>query len=346
MFRFGDTFEMFAVTSGDPRTKWTQGFSNFGQIAANGRNGKCFQLFANGSISKTLDYQNTWIIEWATKTVSGNGSFGGASYILRANNVNLATLNVLGDATLQVYAGSSLSSSCFNTSFSLHPLTWYFFQLKIELSGSTDISVTATLKIDGTERGSGSHLSGINVNTLINQFAEGNNHIFSDWAGQGVYLDDLRIMDGQGPSPFDDFLGDLKGLMIVPNGDVQTEWTPFGPGTDHFERVNEQVSDDDITYVKSNTIDQKENYDWEDVPASVGEIKGYQYSLFARKDNEGSRAIRQTEGDDASSGDQEGPDIVLNDNYIYYTWTINNVLDTATFNARRHGWRVIEVPES
>lgn len=332
---FVDSFEHYGTL--DPRTKWTQGAGTYGSITNSGRNGKGFAINAAGEISKTLTYHGEWIVGFAAKVSTAIPNFTSADFLVgRSSGTSIFNLRINADATISLCCNNNAVVIATTTAFSLHPDTWYYFEVHISLSGSSNITVDATLNVDGEEKATGSAASGINILSLLYPHAQINNFIFGSISSANgtTYIDDVYIVSGESA-----FRGDLKILAIYPNGDATpNDWTVNTGSAAHYTYVNEHAPDEDTSYLKSNTVDQTEDFNWEDVAASVGTIKGYQYSLLARKDNEGHRAINHTR-----DGVEEGTKIFLNDDYIYYHKAIDGDISPATFNARTHGFKVKDI---
>ncbi len=99
-------------------------------------------------------------------------------------------------------------------------------------------------------------------------------------------FDDLYVIDDT--SPNDDFLGDIHIYTILPTGDgSHLDWTP-NSGTSHYDRVDENPPDDDVTYVYDSTTGHQDTYTYPSVAGS--DIKGVQLNQYARK---GDGAFRQ-----------------------------------------------------
>lgn len=332
---FVDSFEHYGTL--DPRTKWTQGSGTYGSITNSGRNGKGFAINAAGEIGKTLTYHDEWIVGWAAKVSNAIPNFTSSDFIvIRNGGSSLANIRINADASISVYCNNNGILVATSTSFSLHPDTWYYFELHVIFSGTTNVTVTAELTIDGDEKLNGSVASGMNIVNFLYPFAQANNFLFGSISSANgtTYIDDVYIVSGEST-----LRGDLKILAIYPNGDAApNDWTRNSGTNDHYTYVNEHAPDEDTTYLKSNTVNETEDFEWEDVAASVGTIKGYQYSLLVRKDNEGHRAINHTR-----DGSEEGTKIFLNDDYIYYHKPIDGDISPATFNARTHGFKVKDI---
>lgn len=318
--------------------RWTQIFSGsgVGVSATEGRGGRrCLSLSPGSTISKTLRHKSSWTIGWAVRYKAGTGI--GTSDIYQAANVGqrICYLRLEPDGTHTLRTENSI---LFNTTFSILTNNWYYNELKFTLSGSDNIGVDMEFRINGTVVGSGSGLSGVNANTLINQLATVNRHIFGAGGnGNNTLLMDMYLLSDES------YWGDIKLGKIVPNGDVTTDWS--ATGTPHYKQVNEIPPDDDTSYIYSNTAGQVENFDWEDVSAFSGVIKGIQYSMCARKDDEGSRAVSLTAGDTGSLELVSDP-FYLDDSYVYYHIPIQNnpgggAWDVASLNAKRFGVKLI-----
>lgn len=316
--------------------RWTQIFSSGGVGAANitgtNRNGRALALGAGSTVSKTLTQKTSWTVGWAFYANTSGG--WGTNDIYQGFNVGsrIFYVRLEPDGTLSIRTANAIIHQ---STIALHMNTWYYIEVAYSLSGTTDIGVTATLYVNGENVAAGTAGSGVNVNTLINQLATINRHSFSTGGITGsTYLRDMYILSDT-TLPW----GDVRLGRIMPNGDVTTDWS--STTTPAYTCVNEVPPDDDGSYISSNTVDQKELFDWEDVSPFSGTIKGIQYSILARKDGEGSRAILHTVGAAGSEATVDGP-FYVDDNYVWYhvpmetdptagAWTI------ASLNAQRFG---------
>lgn len=131
----------------------------------------------------------------------------------------------------------------------------------------------------------------------VNTQQSGNNYInmvrFQPFATSGNYhilLDDIYILDDTGSAPQNDFLGECRVQTQFPtaNGDTN-DFTAVGAGN-NYQAVNETISDDDATYVRSGVVGNIDDYVMGTV-ALTGTIFAVQLNLTHRKDDVGVRTV-------------------------------------------------------
>lgn len=330
-----DTAHMYA--------KWTHPGGSISNASPAGRVGPKINL-SFAQIAKTLKHKSTWIIGLA-RWVDNAFSFGD---IYSGGHVDsfMVRLRLMGDGTISAFAGGGLSPSnlIFNSApFSIHPRTWHYFEFKFTLSGTTNISITGTLRVDGTQRGTGTQNTGINVNTLLLQTATVNAHGYNGDATVSTWIGDLIINDGDNinaNNPNNDFVGDITGLTVFPNGDVSSSWS--ATGSPQFSQINENPPDDDNSYIFDKTVGDLALFDWQDIPSFNGTIVTAHRCTLARKDAEGSKSFKHT-----IASTNSGDEFFVNDIYDYYTEPMDvdpattNAWTRAGFNAKQFGNRII-----
>lgn len=329
--RFIDSFQHY--DSNHIFQKWTQ--TAFCNISASGRNGQCLAITAGGAASITLTPVNNWTIGFAMKFHAG---FGEAT-ILSANaigtnrlGVNLMSLVLNGDGTF----GFVFGTTNYGTSiFSIVADTWYYIEVHMEFSGDL-ISTVAELRVNGTVRLNASGSVGVHGSDLLYDDSVANFFNFQASGGSGVtFLDDVYIVDGTGAS-HKTYLGDVKLLSIYPRADVRTDFGVSSGSTgdgNNFRLVNEHDPDDDVSFIFDDTIGHADDFFFDLVPTSVGDILAVQYSMYARKDDEGTRVI-QPRVDGTVQGDKD----FISDTYVYYRVPLDTKNGTP--------WSVAEVNSS
>jgi hypothetical protein len=342
--RFCDSFEHY-TTAQQMARKWT--LTSAATIVG-GRNGRCAQLGPGSSILKTLTPQTGWTVGWAYQ-FPGLGGFGqGVLYSCGAIGgghalATLATLTLEQDGTLSLYGGNASGTLIGHTTFSLSTQIWFYIEVQTSFSGTTPISVTATLKVNGNQLLTGTASTGINAADIIGgSFSGANWHDFGTTNGLAAQLiDDLYIVDGTGAIN-NTFLGDMKIFALYAASDTATiQWTPSAAGT-HFSLVNEAPPDDDTTYVKSNTLNQIDLYNWQPLSAFTGTIPFVHYNLCVRKDDEGTRSFQPV-----VSGVAQTTTFYPSDEYNYFLLALDKDPATglawtvAQFNVDQHGIKLI-----
>lgn len=297
--------------------KWTVGGGEVG--TAFGRNGQ--GLFTTG-IAKTVPPQADFTVGWAIKINIGQG-LGGQLWSLQALNgsgglVTLAQLTMGGDGTLITWAGNHVIDN--PKTFTYTNGTWAYIELNVQVSGNIPIAVQMTLRVNGQQISDSGGNSNVNLTDLMNQTqALGNYHFFGGGVNLGsTWIDDLYIATGGG------FFGDVRIGCIYPRIDQVMNFTPSS-GVTGFNLLNEHPSptysgpapDDDSTYIfDDNPTDGYQAF-YDMITNLTDEVQAVQFNVYARKDDEGSRAITPYIG-----GFQDVMQnwFYLGDNYFYHTF--------------------------
>lgn len=335
---FIDSFDHYT----DLTTKWTNSFA--AGIQSNiGRNGAGCLITAGGFISKTLSLQSNISIGFAYKLNPGQGNMGGLVYTLEAINTSgststLCQVLVFADGTFGLYAGNNTLIDNPQT-FVCTPGKWMFVEINVQLSGSTPIQVQMTLKVNGNVLTNAiSKPSNVNSGSLLCNSAKGNYHTIHSAVGNGnVIVDDLYVTIGS------TFLGDNAIFCIYPRQDVTIGCKP-NIGATRYNLIKEHPPDDDTTYIYSNTLNDLYTAFFDTVPPLTGPIKMAQLSIYARKDDEGSRAIVDAVHGGSFVGSNN---FYLGDTYYYHTFPYDNDPSTgnpwtpAIVNAQDFGVKLI-----
>ena len=348
---FLDGFAHYVTTN--MSQKWTFPSGTITSSPPAGRIGPGLQLPVGGNAGITLSHQSAWVAGFAVYFNGAPATYNGFVYnASHAGQVELIRLRLESDATLSILTANSGVLIANTTPFSFHDNTWYYLECKYNLSGgtATPIQTTATVRIDGSIRASGTGTCGFNTTALLLQTPTINAHGIANPVVNGnTYIKDLYIFD-QGSTDTNDFAGDCTFVFVVPDGDVTTGWD-LSSGSVSFSLVNEVPPDGDTSYVQSSNTgtvinSATDNFTWQDIPAFTGTIVAVQYLGFLRKTGEGKKSVKLTVG--PSGGfTQVSEEFFLNDNYLYYrlpmgtdpatgvTWTQSG------FNATDFGIEVI-----
>lgn len=340
--RFVDSFAHMGTNVGLLPFKWTasQGALAFTTDTTSAVNGFGLDMISGfltpGGVRKTLDHQTSWIVGCRIFTGALDGAYQGLH-----NSTTLAKWTINNDGTLSIYAGSVTIAT---STLSLHTGRQYYIEMSYTLSGTSNINVSSTLRVNGIQWVTGNANSGINQTSLLVGTTTVNGHLFTGPSTNGNVISDCYICDATG-SFNNTFLGDVKIQLILTNGDsTPLNWIPSGTGTTHWNLINEVPPDDDTTYVYQTATGSVDLWQWQDIPAFSGTVLGVQYSLYARKDAEGSKEFQQVVG---TSGTNTFNTISPSDDYIWYPWCYDTDPDTGIawtqvgFNAKVFGAKLI-----
>lgn len=312
-----------------------------------GRLGNPALLISSGSnVGKTMSHQAHWISGCGFKT-NNISAGGGGIFTLYNNNVRLFQLNFNPDGTMSL-TGANQSQIIGTTP---DPImfngAWIFWEVDVTFSGTTNITCTAELKVNGVVKiASAGIATGVDKANLLSNSATAN--FFT--LGPGLVSPGGSVFDGSfyihntgGAVP--GYWGDGRILKVVPNGDTaQADWAP-NSGSVHYDRVHELPKDDNVTYLADGVAGQKDSWDWENLSPLTGVIRTVQLSAAACKDDEGSKSFRTGVGNTLSEAVSDT--FYVGDTYLFYhfnwdldpatglAWTIAN------FNAKRFGIEVV-----
>jgi hypothetical protein len=136
-----------------------------------------------------------------------------------------------------------------------------------------------------------------------------------------MQFDDIYICDGTG-GVNDDFLGDVKVVSLLPDGNGTTsQFTGSdADSTDNFLHVDETDTDDDTSYVESSTAGHIDLYTFDNL-ASADTVHAVQVNNVVKKDDAGSRTVRAVTRPVATNffGDSKSPSngSYTNETHVY-----------------------------
>jgi hypothetical protein len=257
----------------------------------------------------------------ATRPLGRNYSalIAGLAFRVNGSGSNLPIFGFLDGSTLQVglrWQGTSLPIQLVNNagtvlatgSTNLQTGTWYYVELKVVFGGAGVGS--AVVRINGVTE---INYSGSTISTS-NSYANGIRGPAGTTTAD-IYIDDLYLLDTSGSAPYNDFLGDVRVVVLSPNGyGSSTQWSPVGSAV-NWDCVNDPISDDDLTFVASGTPGHRDLYSLEELPVS-GQVLAVQIAIKARKDDAGTRTIRVVEKQ--GSNTRLGPEMALGTSWAGY----------------------------
>jgi len=201
--------------------------------------------------------------------------------------------------------------------------TWNFFEVGWNISGSGSIEV----RINNVTV---MNLTGVNTNytrtspTILTANAWVD--MMSIKGTNGAYLvDDFYYCDtvaGAGTYPCNTFLGDVKVDTLFAIGNNAVQWTPLTGS--NYQMIDETAMDSDTSYNYSATTGQEDTFNFSALESKVITVLGVQLTGAWKKDDAGSRVIKQA----LKSGATEvyGADhSIPSTTYAYFTdiWVVN-----------------------
>lgn len=278
------------------------------------------------NIEPTVSPWGTGVLSWGGSSTDGNEHnhvgdalgvnastiYAGFRFRITQNQTRFHFYNLMDGAAFQVgigmnssyqlnvYSGSS-STSLGNSGLYLFPNdgSWHYIEIKVVIHNTTG---SVEVKVDGTVR-----LTATNINTRAGSSNNYANVFRLGGAGQDyvrVKLCDFYICDDQSAIN-NTYLGDVRVECLMPSGaGTTTNFTPSAGS--NFQNVDETAPNDDTDYNSSSTVGNKDTFAMANLAATTGTIKGVQVFSRARKDDAGTRTLKNkvrsgaTEGDGAS----------------------------------------------
>lgn len=208
----------------------------------------------------------------------------------------------------------------------------HFIECKVTIN---EVAGSVEIRADGNTVLS---LSSINTgNQAVNQFRLGQQSGILgtlDW-------DDFYLFDQSG-STNNDFLGPMNIETLLPNASgTNSDWTVL-TGPSNYEDVDEDPPDGDTTYVSTNTVGDKDSYNFADLAMTAGTIHTVQINQYAKKTGIGTRTLNVAVESNATST-TTGTANSLSGDYKFERNTIDEDPDTSSawsvsgFNAAEFG---------
>ena len=357
---FIDSFDHYN-SSDELVAKWT---TSNGCTIGVGRNGQ--GLVIGISVSKSVQLQSNWFVGFACNIEAATG-FGPLEVLYETINVGtlMGTLTVAPDGSLSLWAGNGFTPSgptanliatsldAVGGPFYIHPNQWYYIEVSWDIGSGNNITVGATLRVNGVVICSGSALSQVNGETQMIVPNSGSN--VHQWFNLDIFgnvvIDDLYIFDNNGDFN-NTFAGDVKLGVLFPLSDITTQWTGLVPGNQYSQiNANPPVGDSSYVYATAPAMGPPsivDNFNWQQANPAIGQIFVVQYLIYARKDDEGTREIQQFCGSPGNANNEGlSPIWSLGDTYLYYYFDMDvdpstqNPWTVAGFNASQFGFELV-----
>lgn len=135
------------------------------------------------------------------------------------------------------------------------------------------------------------------------------------WNSGPLYIDDIYMWSDEGDIN-NDFIGDKRVGLIIPNDDTaQSDWTPVGSGTG-FGAISEIPQDADATYIETQDVGHVSEFELQDVVGDIGAISAVQTYVIQRKTVAG--VCNTQVGLISDSAETLGADRPITEQYTYY----------------------------
>jgi hypothetical protein len=315
-----DGFDTYAT--GNYTGKWVSQQGTIGAWGRQGTNGlkhtTVFDMAASVSNKKTL------IVGFALK-LSRTKSWT----LVEFKEAATVQLGVYTDASNQIIIkrGTTILKS---TGYSLPTNTWVYLEFK----GTIDNSAGSwELRINSITEDS---QSGIDTQQTGYAYINSIMFRFSGIGASTQYIEDIYIFDDE-TAFCNDFVGDVHVETSFPDGNgYLIEWVGEPPGGDNYTKLNETDPNDDTDFVATSGVGYIDSYDFETLITSVGSVYGVQLSMWARKDDEGSRVLNAITRPLTTTYSGASP-ISLGDSYAYRIFHFPTNPETADY------WTISEI---
>jgi hypothetical protein len=247
---------------------------------------------------------------------------------LRDGTTSHLTVRVLSDGAIEVRRGL-VGGTVLGTSAAgaVPGTTWCYVECKYVID---DTNGGVWLRVNGTDvlRLGAYAVSPTTLDTRNAASAQVTNYQLGAATQNGFVtaFDNCYWCDLTGPAPFNDFLGDVRVLELLPDGaGDSTQFTP-NTGTNHAANDETPGHDGDTTYVASDTGGHRDTYTLTNPSTGSEIVAAVKTVVVARKSEAGDRAL--TIGVKSGSATDLGSVGNLTDSYAEYSRT--TLLDPAT----------------
>lgn len=237
---------------------------------------------------------------WLNFAGMANGAIGGSGFQpnnggtqevgfeIKDLNAIQCTVSFTKNGNMILRSGAISAGSILATSAVLPQLTngtWNHFQIKLvidQTAGSIDVRLNGDLT---------SAFSASNINTRngsSNAYCNKLTITTPNSSFYGYFVDDLYIFNDQGTDT-NTWQGDVRAIQSMPDGDISTMWLPSS-GANNWSRVNAGFENQDVDYVYSNSVSDKDLYSTVDIPTSYP-IVCVQPKMYHRQDDAGPHLI-------------------------------------------------------
>jgi hypothetical protein len=276
---------------------WT--LAQGGNSLAPGRFGGLGWVFnnENGYLAQLIPSASTTVVGFAIAAMYGDSTNPilvlQDATLSRTSPITQLDFRLTSDGAIQVTRNGTILASTPSYTFTFSTLTtvsWNYIEIKSFINSSTGYVI---IKFSGQT---------FLTSTLLNTQYSGNNFVnmvrfqpFEGYGGTGqnqyqIKFDDIYVLDDTGLAPQNDFLGECRIQTQFPTANGETNNFSVIGATNNWQAVDETISDDDATFVRSGVVGSIDDYIMGSI-ALTGTIYGVQLNLTERKDDVGTRTI-------------------------------------------------------
>jgi len=247
----------------------------------------------------------------------------------RNNSTTQIALKMTPEGRLTIYRGAAWLAQSDKT---CSADDWHYIEIQLKIgnapTGLYNVWVDGVLFLDDT---------GVDTEGMIGGCGN------VEWPVYGGTWDDMYLYLGAGASAATP-LGDITvpAFLVNAAGD-DAQWTPSAGA--NYENVDDPIADEDATYNEDAVAGQRDLYNFADLAAFSGDIKGVEVLARLRKTDVGAKQAKIA----CKSGGSlyYGPDLAMSDSYAWFSqvWEVDP--DTAAdwlragFNAGQFGAEVV-----
>lgn len=287
-----------------PKPEWDTAFA-FNPTTGRRGDANGAATIANSGQLKVLTLPSaaaTCIIGFAIFLPSSSDAFGHSGAALARFKIGatahlVLNINSAGKLTLRLSSstGTLLATS---TGPTIALNTWVHIQAKATIhntAGSCEVRQNGVTVINYTGQ-TGTAAGAVTAVDIV--MATSNTITWDDmWVCDAV---DATATQGRA---FNDFLGDLKVVSLIPTADTATaQWTP-STGTSHAGTVDE-VPPNTTDYVSTPTVGNRDLFDVTDLPANTTGVLAYRVGMYAQKSDVGAMSVKPVVKDPAGTAAQ------------------------------------------
>jgi hypothetical protein len=290
---FMDSFDHYVTA--DLLEKWSSQAGTVAISAANGRRSSASLRLATAGaqLYKTCGTANTTIIVGAAVRASLASNPASLFTIWEATAVrNQVILAANPDGSLAAYRGPAaaspgaiLSATLLGTiPAALAANSYAYVELRVvlhESAGEVQVRVNGVQLLNLTAQDTIATGATASWTSLL---LSTNNGVTT------VDYDDLYVLDGSGPAPWNTFLGDCRVDARVPTAPgATTGWTPLAGA--NWAAVDDTAPDDDTTYTSTSTLNAVDTFVVQDAPVAGATLFGVQHCLNLKKTDAGACTV-------------------------------------------------------